>query len=155
MQEILDYANKKLIKKYDRYYIRFIGGQYVELPCDILIEEAEAKNITENPILIEHIFAEYKKKIKWTMNDFIKTGLKEYIIFTCEYSEEDTVSLINRLDKYEDIKYEMYEHGMSGKFPIYGAVKVMNKTAEMLCDEKQISSCEAYIMLLEMREKDK
>lgn len=37
MELVLAYNNRTLIRKYDKYYIRFIGGQYVELPCDILI----------------------------------------------------------------------------------------------------------------------
>lgn len=38
----------KLIKKYELYYIRFIGGQHEEYPCDLRISNEEALSIISN-----------------------------------------------------------------------------------------------------------
>ena len=77
MQEILNYSNKQLIRKYDKYYIRFIGGQYEEPICDINITDAEADSIIDNPELIVDVFNEYRKHIIWTTNTFIHMGLRD------------------------------------------------------------------------------
>ena len=64
MKEILRHLNKKLISKYDKYYIRFIGGQYAEIPCDIKITNSEADNIIDNPEYILDVFNDYRKKYR-------------------------------------------------------------------------------------------
>ena len=45
MEVIVKNSGLKLIKKYEKYYIRFIGGQYAEYPCDLLITDTLIKKI--------------------------------------------------------------------------------------------------------------
>ena len=150
METITNYNNRSLIRKYDRYYIRFIGGQYVELPCDILITSEEAKNIIENQKLMDDIFKLYKKNIAWTIDYFIQKGLKDFMIYDGNYTNEEADKLIAVLNEHENIKYEMYECGMTGKYPTNSAVRVGNVTAETIANERNLSACKAYTSLLDL-----
>lgn len=150
MKEILKCNSKSLIRKYDKYYIRFIGGQYVELPCDIMITEEEGKKIIENPEEIDNVFKSHKKTSVWTMDNFINNGLKDFMLYEGNYTNEEVEKIIKLLNEHENIKYEMYESGMTNTFPVSGAVKIENYTAELIVKEKHISICEAYVALLKM-----
>lgn len=103
MKTITNYNNRYLIRKYDRYYIRFIGCQYVELPCDILITEEDAEKIIENQKLMDDIFKQYKKNITWTMDNFIQNGLKDFMIYDGNYTNVEADKLIALLNEYENI----------------------------------------------------
>ena len=72
MKEILKYFGLRLISKYEDFYIRFIGGQYTELPCDIKITKVEAEKIIDNPACIKDIFNKYRKIIPWNFYFFLK-----------------------------------------------------------------------------------
>lgn len=42
--DLIFQGNKyNMIKKYSQYYIRFLGGQMMPIPCDIKISEDEKK----------------------------------------------------------------------------------------------------------------
>lgn len=151
METITNYNNRSLIRKYNRYYIRFIGGQYVELPCDILITTEEAENIIGNQKAMDEIFKLYKNNIAWTMDNFIQKGLKDFMIYDGNYTNEEADKLIAVLNEHENIKYEMYECGMTGEYPTNSAVKVGNVTAETIANEKHLSACKAYIALLNLK----
>ena len=151
MKIIINYNNRSLIRKYDRYYIRFIGGQYVELPCDILITEEEANKIIENPKTMDEIFISYKNSVAWTMENFIQNGLKDFLIYDGNNTNEEADKLIEVLNEYENIKYEMYECGMTGRYPTNSAVKVGTVTAEMIANEKHLTACKAYTSLLNLK----
>lgn len=45
MKIIVNDSGIKLIKKYERYYLRFMGGQHEEYPCDLLITNREAASV--------------------------------------------------------------------------------------------------------------
>ena len=66
MEQVLEYKGLKLIKKYDRHYIRFIGGQIEEIPCDLSITNKEAMLIIAKPEEIKNVRDAYKKKVEWT-----------------------------------------------------------------------------------------
>jgi hypothetical protein len=151
MENILNYNNRSLIRKYDNYYIRFIGGQYVELPCDVLITREEAEKIIENQKSMDDIFKQYKNNIAWTMDNFIKNGLKDFMIYEGNYTNEEADNLFAILNEHENIKYEMYECGMTGKFPENSAVKVGNVTAKMIATAENLSICESYVSLLNLK----
>lgn len=48
MEILVNLEGKMLIKKYDHYYIRFIGGAHEELSCDLLVSDEDAENIIAN-----------------------------------------------------------------------------------------------------------
>lgn len=152
MKEILNYLNKRLIFKYNKYYIRFIGGQYTEIPCDIKITNSEAESIIDNPEHIMNVFNEYRKKIPWSVNVFVKSGLEDYL-YEENFSDSEVEQIIIRLNKFEDIKFEMYESVMTEVFPVSSLVQVLGKTARDIYEEKQLSIGESYLELLRLAEK--
>ena len=129
MRTILECLNKQLIRKYDKYYIRFMGGQYEELICDINITDAEADRIIDSPEIIVDVFNEYRKHMTWTGNTFIHMGLRDYFIYE-NYPENDIDEIIKRLDKFENIKYEMYESIIREEFPKSESIRISGKTAK-------------------------
>ena len=151
MKEILNHLNKKLISKYDQYYIRFIGGQHAEIPCDIKITNSEADNIIDNPEYILDVFNDYRKKTPWSVNAFIKSGLEDYL-YEENYSNSEVEQIIIRLNKFEEIKYEMYESVITEEFPVSGLVRVLGKTAKDIYEEKQLSIGDSYLELLKLAE---
>lgn len=152
MRELVAYNNLTLINKYDEYYIRFIGGQYTVLPCDVIIKRYEAEAIIKNPAEITNIMNFYRRNIPWTMDEFIKRGLLDFISHNTEQMKIDDIYFA--LTKFEDIKYEVYEYAMTEEFPENGAIKVHGYSAEMLCKEKELSSLNAYLCLVKFREQE-
>lgn len=152
MKEVLKYSNKTLIIKYGNYYIRFMGGQYVELPCDIKITKAEAEKIIRNPDALMDIFNAYKEQMVWSVESFIQMGLEEYLYNVENYSKEKINCMITKLNQYENIKYEMYECIMKEEFPVSGSVRICGKTAKDFSENATISVGRAYILLLESLE---
>lgn len=153
MKEILNHLNKKLIIKYDKYYIRFIGGQYAEIPCDIKITNEEANSIIDDPAYILEVFNDYRKKIPWSVNVFVKSGLKDYLSEN-NFSDSEIEQIIIRLNKFENIKFEMYESIITEEFPVSSLVRVFGKTARDIYEEKQLSIGQSYLELLKLAEKD-
>ena len=60
MEEVIVYKGLKLIRKYEQYYIRFIGGQYEEYPCDLRITNKEALEIISDKEKIKAVRDDYK-----------------------------------------------------------------------------------------------
>lgn len=152
MKELVAYNNLTLINKYDEYYIRFIGGQYTVLPCDVIIKRVEAEAIIKNPAEITNIINSYRRNIPWTMDAFIKRGLLDFINHNASHKKSDDI--YSELTKFEDIKYEVYEYAMTDEFPKNGAIKVNGYSAEILCEEKEMSPLNAYLWLVKFREQE-
>jgi len=151
MREILKYFGLRLISKYEDFYIRFIGGQYTELPCDIKITKVEAEEIIDNPPCIKDIFNKYRKIIPWNSDSFIQMGFDDYFDRN-NYSKDEANNIISRLNKFKDIKIEMYESIMLDEFPICSLVKKKGKAAKDFSVEKGTSIGESYLLLLELAE---
>lgn len=154
MKEVLRCLNRQLIIKYDNYYIRFIGGQYSEIPCDVKITKAEAEKIVNNPDTIVQVLDDYKGRIPWTASTFIQSGIEDYLYYEENYSKEDIVLITNRLDRYKRIKNEMYQSIMFEEFPVSGLVQICGKTAKDLGKERNLHIGKAYLLLLELAEKE-
>ena len=117
MKIIVKNKNLKLIKKYGQYYIRFVGGQYEESPCDLHITNKEALEIIYGNMEIKTVRDTYKKQIKWTKDFFVDSGLKDYLFYTCCLNESTIKSVLRKLDKHKDIKMKFYETIMYQDFP--------------------------------------
>jgi hypothetical protein len=152
MEQILEYKGLSLIKKYDHYYIRFIGGQREEFPCDLAISNKEAMSIISSNELIKNIRDEYKKKVEWTSRYFIDSLLNDYMFYESNMSEKRIKANIDKLNRHEDIKFELYETIVYDKFPVAGALQVHGYTAESLNKTTHLSVLGAYNYLIYLRE---
>ena len=155
IEKLLEYEGLSLIKKYDKYYIRFIGGQREEYPCDLAISNEEAMSIISSNENIKLIRDRYKNKVEWTSKYFIDSYLADYMRHECNMSKEWCQANITKLNRQEDIKFELYETLIFEKFPIAGAITVCGCTAESLKNTTHLSILGAYIFLIYMREDEK
>ena len=155
MEQVLEYKGLSLIKKYDKYYIRFIGGQREEYPCDLAISNKEAMSIISSNETIKNVRDEYKKKVEWTSRYFIDSFLSDYMFYESNMSEKRIKANIDKLNRHEDIKFELYETLIYEKFPVAGAITVCGYTAESLKNTTHLSILGAYNFLIYIREDEK
>lgn len=152
MEIITSYKGTKLIKKYNQYYIRFMGGQYSDEPCDILISDNEAMSIVSNNEKIKRIRDEYKKRIPWTLEHFMDVAISDYMMNECNMSEKRITKGIEKLNRHTDVKLELYETLMYDSFPEKAAISVCGYTAKSLKDSTQLSILGVYNYLIYLRE---
>lgn len=143
---------KKLIKKYNKYYIRFLGGQYTELPCDLEIRQSEADEIIDGSVTINDVLTKYEKTTKWSFGHFEDTGLHDYMKYECRLSDLRIEKAIEKLNRQPDIKLEFYETVIYDSFPIESAIRVEGYTAEKLNASTYLSVMGAYNYLIYLRE---
>lgn len=155
IEKILEHEGLSLIKKYDKYYIHFIGGQREEYPCDLAISNEEAMSVISSNENIKLIRDEYKNKVEWTSKYFIDSYLADYMSHECNMSKDRFQANIAKLNRHEDIKFELYETLIYEKFPITGAITVCGRTAESLKNTTHLSILGAYNFLIYMREDEK
>ena len=155
MEQVLEYKGLSLIKKYDKYYIRFIGGQREEYPCDLAISNKEAMSIISSNETIKTVRDEYKKKVEWTSRYFIDSFLSDYMFYESNMSEKRIKANIDKLNRHEDIKFELYETLIYEKFPVAGAITVCGYTAEFLKNTTHLSILGAYNFLIYICEDEK
>lgn len=155
MEIILKNNQLSLIKKYGHYYIRFIGGMMDEIPCDCEISKEEAELIMQNNNEISTVLGKYKKIILWTLQYFIQSGIEDYMRYEANMSEAHIEKNIEKLNRHEDIKVELYETIMYEAFPIQGAIEVQGYSAEELKNTTKLTTLGAYNYLIYLRESPK
>lgn len=155
MELVLEYNGLSLVKKYDKYYIRFIGGQREEYPFDLAISNKEAMSIISSNELIKNVRDKYKKKVEWTSRYFIDSFLTDYMFYECNMTEKQINDNIDKLNKHEDIKFELYETLIYEKFPASGAITICGYTAKLLKNSTNLSIFECYNFLIDILEDKK
>lgn len=152
MELILEYKGLSLIKKYNKYYIRFVGGLREGYPCDLAITNKEAMSIISSNEAMKNVIDEYKKKVEWTSRYFINSFLADYMLYECNMSEKRINANMDKLNRHGDVKIELYETLIYEKFPVAGAIKVCGYTAEALHRDYDLSPLGAYNYLVYLKE---
>lgn len=152
MKILINEKGKKLIYKYDKFYIRFMGGQFADTPCDVQISEKDANDIIESQKNILGVLNQYKKNIEWTMNHFLDTGIEDYLRYVVKLSDKKIILNLEKLNRNEDIKWELYETIMYEAFPVNSAITVEGYSAEYLNKETHLSVIGAYNYLIYLRD---
>lgn len=133
MELIAEYKGLKLIKKYGQYYIRFVGGQYEEYPCELRITNKEALTIISRNDELKTVRDAYKKQVKWTKDFFVDSGIKDYLFYECGLNEVAVENIMKKLDTHKDIKMEFYETIMSEEFSNFDKEQKMMFLREGRC----------------------
>lgn len=120
MNYLFEDKGLKLIKKYESYYIRFIGGSMEEYPCDLKIKQEEAEEILSGNVNIANVLADYKKRLLWTMDYFMDTFFSDYYSYECGANRLQILRLLSKLKKHRDIRSEFYSSLVYGGFPLNG-----------------------------------
>lgn len=152
MKILLNEKGKKLISKYDKFYIRFMGGQYAETPCEVEIIEKDAKDIIDSKINIIDVLNHYKNTTEWTMDHFLDTGIVDYLKYEVKLSDKRIIVNLDKLNRNEDIKWELYETIMYEAFPVNSAITIEGYSAQYLYKETHLSLIGAYNYLIYLRE---
>lgn len=152
MEVIVKNSGLKLIKKYEKYYIRFIGGQYAEYPCDLLITDGEAREILSDNSKIKEIMVRYEGKIPWILSTFVDSAIRDYMFYECKLSEKRIKKNMEKLNRHTDIKMEFYETIMYEQFPVNSPITVKGYIAEQLYQNTYLSVLGAYNYLIYLRE---
>lgn len=144
-----DDGNYKLIEKYENYYIRFLGGSMMPLPCDLKISKIEKEAIVLGSESIEDIIRKYMKEIPWTEKEFIDRGFRDFLSNVYGLNEKEIGNVLERLEKNKALKNEMYISIMNEEFPKSCWAKINGKTAKEYAEEQGITYYEAYMYMLE------
>ena len=152
MEVLVDYKGLSLIKKYNNFYIRFIGGMMDEYPCDFMITKDEADSIIRDNKQIYILRDKYKKHLTWTLSYFIESAIKDFMRNTAKMNEKQIQSNLEKMNHYEDIKTEFYQTIMTEQFPIESGIRVQGYTAQLLYDTTRLSILGAYNYLIYLRE---
>ncbi len=152
MEILVNLNDKALIKKYDHYYIHFIGGAHEELLCDLLINDEDAKDIIEDNSKLLEVFSDYEKNVKWTKNYFVDSAIKDYMLYVCHMSGKRIEKGLEKLNRHQDIKMELYRTLMKEAFPKNRAIIVEGYTAQQLKETTKLTVLGAYNYLIYLRE---
>ena len=144
----------QLVKKFNNYYIQFNGGLHEETHCFLRISEQEAEEIINNPEKITEIRDSYKSKIEWTEKYFIDSFLRDYLTSVYGLSNNRVEANLEKLNRHEDIKLELYETVVYGDFPKNG-IKVCGYNVETIKNMTDLSVLGAYNYLIFLREDEK
>ena len=148
MDLILEQDGIKLIKKYDRYYLRFIGPTSEKLPCDLLIGENQAFDALHGKTKLYDLLRQEKRLVPLTMNYYVDAAIKDYLLYWVQWGKEKIETLANLLDKNPEIKKELYLTLMNEEFPENG-INRSGKTAKDYYSESRITIADAYIRLMQ------
>lgn len=149
MERITQYDRLELVKRYSsHYYIRFEGGMFENIMCELPITDSEALSIMKNSSNIKTILEFYKKKVNWTKDYFVDTAILEYMKYKANYSITRQSIGMNKLDSQPEIKNEFYYSLINDKFPTESALEIEGYTAEKLYREFKLSILGAYNYLI-------
>lgn len=144
-----------LEKKWNEYYIGFMGGQMDDLPCEIRITSEEAAEIKRDKGKIREILDKYKDgRIPWTEEYFINSGIIDYLLFK-GISIDSIKRIINKFNKYPVIEREFYLTIMFGKFPQNGGLSIEGYTAEKLYCKYNLTLLDTYNYLIDIKQHQK
>jgi len=155
MEQIIDNNGLKLIKKYDRYYIRFIGGKAGDMIYDLHITDDEASVIIATPDSMNDICNDYLEKEEYSEHFFVDSMISDYMTFERKMSEKRIELNMQKLNRHPDIKQELYSTIAGGKFPSVKAITVCGYTAKQLEETTRLNVLGAYNYLIYLREDER
>lgn len=152
--KIIERNQLSLIKRFNSYYIIFLGGIHETIPCFLKISGSEAEQIINNKEVIVKIRGSYKGKIDWTEKYFIDSFIRDYLTHEYKLSEKRAKLNLEKLNKHKDIKLELYETIVYGDFPKTGKIEVCGYTAEEIKNQTGLSVLGTYNYLIYLRENE-
>ena len=152
--KLIEHNQLSLIKKFNNYYIIFLGGAHEIIPCFLKISDSEAEQIVNNPETISKFRDSYKGKIPWTEKHFIDSFIRDCLTYEYKLSEKRVKLNLEKLNKHEDIKLELYETVVYDDFPKTGKIEVCGYTAEDIKNQTSLSILGTYNYLIYLRENE-
>lgn len=152
MQKLVKYDDMELISKYNKYYIRFWDAQMHRHPYDLEVSTKDADIIFTNKAMIRPVRDSYRNGLQWTDGILIDNYLKEYLENESEYTKEEISAIFELLNRYNDIKLELYESLIFEAFPLGKFIRVNGYSASHICWSQKKSMFDSYMELIRLRE---
>ena len=152
MDERIIVKTKKydVIKKFSHYYIRFIGGQMMPIPCDIKITDNEKDRILEGKTSIENVISDYMQIIPWTQMEFMRRGFEDFFHYRFSMKSDEIEEIMAKLDLNKALKNEMYISIMNEKFPIKCWAKVEGMNAVQYSKKLGLNLDDTYMYMIRL-----
>ena len=147
-----EHKGYQLIERYNKRYIRFLGGRDENMPCEFPITQEQSDKAIERTELIEEYIPQFKKKVFWSAETFFEIGIMEYIINALGKNQEYAKKAYEKLCKYQDIRNEFYNYVMNEEFPKENIIKCEGYSAEELCNTTILKPLGAYNYLIYLRD---
>ena len=105
MEKLLNTQKYDVIKKFSHYYIRFIGGQMMPIPCDIKITDNEKDRIWEGKTSIENVISDYMQIIPWTQTEFMRRGFEDFFHYRFSMKSDEIEEIMAKVEGMNAVEY--------------------------------------------------
>lgn len=105
MEKLLNTQKYDVIKKFSHYYIRFIGGQMMPIPCDIKITDNEKDRILEGKTSIENVISDYMQIIPWTQTEFMRRGFEDFFHYRFSMKFDEIEEIMAKVEGMNAVEY--------------------------------------------------
>lgn len=139
--------NIRLVSKYGRWYIRFMGGDGRDEVCDLPISIDDAYMLLQGKVNILQIKEEYAQRYKWSWEDYVDNAIIDEMRYVYHYSAEEIKKKLALLNQHKGIKVEYYDAIITHCFPEYNYITVQGKTAQWLHENLELSVLDAYLCM--------
>ena len=155
MEVVVKSDELMLIKKYNKYYIRFSAKTEASLFYDLSITNKEAISIVADNTKLSVVFDEYKNREVLDYKMLVDSTIQDYMFYVCNMSEKRIEKGLAKLNRHNDIKMEFYDTMMSESFPVNSPITVEGYTAKQLNETTHLTVMGAYNYLIYLREDPK
>lgn len=146
---------EKLIRKYGRHYIRREMGEMMTELIDFPITNNEAHDIMEDLVAAISVQRAVMARLSGSREYYVDRYLLEYMQFDRGMSEKRAKETLEKLDRHEDIKNELYDTLINEAFPVSTRLVVCGYKAEDIWKTQKLSILGVYNYLIYLRENEK
>lgn len=146
---------EKLIRKYGRHYIRREMGEMMTELIDFPITNNEAHDIMEDLVAAISVQRAVMARLSGSREYYVDRYLLEYMQFDRGMSEKRAKETLQKLDRHEDVKNELYDTLINEVFPVNTRLVVCGYRAEDIWKAQKMSVLGAYNYLVYLRENEK
>lgn len=136
-----------LVRKYDRWYIRFLGEDGEDEVCDLPISMDDAYMLLQGKANILQIKEKYEQQYQWSLEDYVDNAIAEEMRYIHHYTAAEIKKKLALLNQHKGIKVECYDAIITHRFPKYNYIIVQGKTAQWLHENLELSVLDAYLYM--------
>lgn len=145
---------ERLICKYGRHYIRREMGEMMTELIDFPITDNEAHDIMEDLTTALSVQRAVMARLSGSREYYMKRYLLEYMQYDRGMSEKRAKETLEKLNRHEDVKNELYDTLINETFPVNTRLVVCGYKAEDIWRTQKLSVLGAYNYLIYLRENE-
>ena len=148
METIYEEKGKAIIRKYSKYYVRFMGGAWSPMPCDVPISAEQKEAVIRKSITVEELLRKRWEVLPHGMEDYYRSGFSDFFEHKHPVGKAEFQRIMQVLSKEQSFRNEMYDAIMYEKFPRICMAKVHGKTAKEYSKELGLGVNGTYLHML-------